>query len=50
VKNLFDKFYWVNVGADAYEDADGILTPVYRRTGIPSPPRMIALTLRFNIF
>ncbi len=46
VKNLFDRFYWVSVGADRADDG---VTPTYRRSGIPSPPRMYALTLRFNL-
>lgn len=47
VQNLFDKFYWVQLGSDRADDG---ITPTYTRTGVPSPPRMLALTLRYNIF
>ncbi len=47
VKNLFDSFYWITIGADREDDG---VTPAYMRRGVPSPPRMFALTLRYNFF
>ncbi len=47
VQNLFDKFYWITLESDR---ADNGITPTYTRTGVPSPPRMLALTFRYNIF
>jgi iron complex outermembrane recepter protein len=47
VQNLFDKFYWITVTS---ESTDGGVTPSYGRYGQPSPPRMIALTVRWNLF
>ncbi|MGD9159991.1 MAG: TonB-dependent receptor [Desulfobacteraceae bacterium] len=46
-KNLFDKFYWVHIDA---ERNDYGTEPIYSRTGIPSAPRMMALTFRYNFF
>ncbi len=47
IKNLFDSFYWIDLGPDRADDG---VTPVYDREGIPSPPRMFSLTLRYNLF
>ena len=47
VQNLFDEFYWINLGAERSDDGEDIL---YRRVGQPSPPRMVAITFRRNFF
>ena len=47
VQNLFDDFYWVNIGAARSDD---LSTPTYLRSGQPSPPRQIAVTFRRNFF
>jgi iron complex outermembrane receptor protein len=43
--NLFDKFYWVTLGAE--RGGDGV-TPLYMRTGVPARGREIALSFRRN--
>ncbi len=47
VKNLFDTFYWVDLDADL---ADNGVDLVYDREGIPGPPRMMAVTFKWNFF
>jgi iron complex outermembrane receptor protein len=46
-QNLFNKFYWITVTS---ESADGGVTQSFGRYGQPGAPRMLALTIRWNLF
>jgi iron complex outermembrane recepter protein len=49
-QNVFNKFYWIQLGPALTQNPDGTTSPFYNREGVPSRPRVVALTLRRTFF